>query len=133
MAPSYRQAPARSSRADARARRSSCNSTSSRDAPKRAAAWRSDASRGSSLTAARYQALARLYLSDQKADEAIKQIEAGLERNPKEKGFHMLIGTIYDLKKQPGESEKQYRAELEHLAEVVAIAEDAHTRQPPAN
>jgi len=66
-----------------------------------------------------YHRLARLYLSEKRADEAIAQYEAGLKQNPQKKGFHMMLGTIYDLKKQPKLSEDHYRAELEINPESV--------------
>jgi tetratricopeptide (TPR) repeat protein len=60
-----------------------------------------------------YYALARIYLSGKQQQKAIDQYMAILEKDPKQAGPHMLLGTIYDMQKQFDMSEKHYRAALE--------------------
>jgi tetratricopeptide (TPR) repeat protein len=60
-----------------------------------------------------YYALARIYLSGNLQQKAIDQYTAILEKNPKQAGPHMLLGTIYDMQKQFDLSEKHYRAALD--------------------
>jgi tetratricopeptide (TPR) repeat protein len=72
-----------------------------------------DGHRGKPEFHAAYYALARIYLSGKQQQKAIDQYTAILEKNPKQAGPHMLLGTIYDMQKQFDMSEKHYRAALD--------------------
>jgi len=59
-----------------------------------------------------YYALARLYLADKDLDNAILQYQLLLDKNPKQTGPHMLLGILYNMKKEYKFSEKYYREAL---------------------
>ncbi len=60
-----------------------------------------------------YYALARIYLSENRAEEAIAQYQAIIEKNPEQAGPHMLLGTLFDMRKDFEKSEAHYRKALE--------------------
>ena len=51
--------------------------------------------------------------NNEQEKKAIEQYEAILERNPRQVGSHMLLGTIYDMQKEAGMAEKHYRKAIE--------------------
>jgi tetratricopeptide (TPR) repeat protein len=60
-----------------------------------------------------YYELARLYLREKDVDSAVAQFETLLEKNPKQFGVHMQLGTIHDLNGRPDLAETHYRKALE--------------------
>ncbi len=59
-----------------------------------------------------YYEMARLYLQDNKLDEAVAQYEALLAKDPKQFGSHMQLGTIYDMQGRLDLAETHYREAL---------------------
>lgn len=59
-----------------------------------------------------YVALAKVYVSEKKYDEAIAEYKNALLKNPKYFPGHMAIGTIYDVKGEGEKAESHYRKAL---------------------
>jgi len=69
-----------------------------------------------------YTELARIYLADNKVDQAIAQYKTVLEKKPDQAGAHMVLGTIYDINNQTDLSEKHYRSALDINPEFAPAA-----------
>ena len=61
---------------------------------------------------AAYVALAGIYAREKRFDEAIKEYEAVIAKNPKYLAGYMAVGTIYDLKGDGQKAETYYRKAL---------------------
>jgi Flp pilus assembly protein TadD len=59
-----------------------------------------------------YYALSKIRLRENREDEAIAQYEAILEKDPEQARAHMMLGIIYETKKQFDPAEKHYREAL---------------------
>jgi len=59
-----------------------------------------------------YVALAKVYVSEKKYDEALAEYKNALLKNPKYFPGHMAIGTIYDVKGEGEKAESHYRKAL---------------------
>jgi tetratricopeptide (TPR) repeat protein len=59
-----------------------------------------------------YVALAKVYVSEKKYDEAIAEYKNALLKNPKYFPGHMAIGTIYDVQGEGEKAESHYRKAL---------------------
>jgi tetratricopeptide (TPR) repeat protein len=62
---------------------------------------------------AAYVALAGIYAGEKRFDEAIKEYEAVIAKNPKYLAGYMAVGTIYDLKGEGQKAESYYRKALD--------------------
>ncbi len=62
---------------------------------------------------AAYVALAEIYAREKRFDEAIKEYESVIAKNPKYLAGYMAVGTIYDLKGDGKKAETHYRKALE--------------------
>lgn len=60
-----------------------------------------------------YVALAEIYAREKRFDEAIKEYEGVIAKNPKYLAGYMAVGTIYDLKGDGPKAEAYYRKALE--------------------
>ncbi|MCP4694905.1 MAG: tetratricopeptide repeat protein, partial [Desulfobacterales bacterium] len=69
-----------------------------------------------------YFALARIYLTDDREEEAIAQYKALLEKDPHNAAPHMMLGIIYYNNKQLDLSEEHYRKALEIDPDFVPAA-----------
>jgi len=60
-----------------------------------------------------YVALAEIYAREKRFDEAIREYESVIAKNPKYLAGYMAVGTIYDLKGEGEKAETYYRKALE--------------------
>jgi tetratricopeptide (TPR) repeat protein len=69
-----------------------------------------------------YYALSILRLQENREEEAIAQYEAILEKDPDQARAHMMLGTIYEKKKQFEPAEKHYREALRIKPDFASAA-----------
>ncbi|HMA67839.1 MAG TPA: tetratricopeptide repeat protein, partial [Desulfosalsimonadaceae bacterium] len=66
-----------------------------------------------------YYTLARLYLSNNRAAEAIRQYRQAVDSGVREDIAHMMLGIIYYAQKKPEQAQQQYRRAIENNPEFV--------------
>jgi Flp pilus assembly protein TadD len=66
--------------------------------------------------------LARIYLTGNQQEMAIAQYQALLEKNPRQAGAQMLLGTLYEMQGKPELAETHYRKALEITPDFAPAA-----------
>ncbi|MFH2061025.1 MAG: tetratricopeptide repeat protein [Pseudomonadota bacterium] len=69
-----------------------------------------------------YETLAKIFLSENKKDDAIKQYEKIIEIKPETASAHMILGTIYDASKDYEKAAYYYKKALEINPNYAAAA-----------